>query len=124
MHPPPLRTAAGSPPLPRSQVPSNLSNQVDHLVALIAHRFDRLKGNGLDFAPALREAVEQVHDKLFETYFRWMAHVRLRARTTTRGSKVTKRSLRPRWADRPRPLVCARPPSASLHHPRGSAHTR
>ena len=71
------------------EVPSNLSNQVDHFVHLLSQRFDRMKGGGLDFAPALRLAVSQVHDALLETYFNWMRHIRLRARTTTRGSKVT-----------------------------------
>jgi hypothetical protein len=61
-----------------AEVPSNLSNQVDHLTSLLAQRFDRLQGDlsaagGGDandddaFAPALRAAVSQVHDKLFET---------------------------------------------------------
>ena len=54
-----------------------------------SQRFDRMKGGGLDFAPALRQAVAEVHDALFDTYFKWMAHIKLRARTTTRGSKVT-----------------------------------
>ena len=57
-----------------AEVPSNLANQVDHLAALLAQRFDRLQGNLYTagdgdanddhFAPALREAVSQVHDKL------------------------------------------------------------
>ena len=58
-------------------MPSNLNNQVDHLAALLAQRFDRLPsdlsavgGGGPDddpFAPALRAAVAQVHDKFLET---------------------------------------------------------
>ena len=70
-------------------MPSNLENQVDHLAALLAQRFDRLlpevvgggDPNDDAFAPALRAAVAQVHDKLFETYFSWMTHVGLPART-------------------------------------------
>ena len=58
-----------------ADVPSNLANQVDHLAALLAQRFDRLQGDlytagggdadGDLFAPALREAVAQVRDKHF-----------------------------------------------------------
>ena len=66
------------------EVPSNLSNQVDHLVHLLSQRFDRMKGGGLDFAPALRLAVSQVHDALLETYFNWMRHIRLRAHDDAR----------------------------------------
>ena len=79
-----------------AEVPSNVDNQAAHLAALLAQRLDRLPselftsegggGGGVtdtSFAPALREAVAQVHDKLFETYFSWVAHVRLRTRTTS-----------------------------------------
>ena len=58
-----------------ADVPSNLANQVDHLAALLAQRFDRLQGDlytargaGADgdlFAPALRQAVAQAQDKHF-----------------------------------------------------------
>ena len=40
----------------------------------------------------------QVHDKLFETYFSWMTHVRLRARTTT-AREVTMGSYTYRASD-------------------------
>jgi hypothetical protein len=53
-------------------VPSNLTNQVDHLTALLAQRLDRLPKIGGDanddaFAHDLREAVSQVRDKRFES---------------------------------------------------------
>ena len=53
-------------------MPSNLTNQVDHLTALLAQRLDRLPKIGGDanddaFAHDLREAVSQVRDKRFES---------------------------------------------------------
>jgi hypothetical protein len=77
------------------RVPSNLDNQIDHLVALLSQRLDRQVGAGAIgaepdvFAPALERAVRELHEAMLGSYMDWVRHVQLRSRTPVQKTLVT-----------------------------------
>ena len=73
-------------------VPSNMDNQIDHLVALLGQRLDRqLEGGQLPgaFFAAFQHAVADLHETLLGRYMLWVEHVALRDKTIVRKTQVT-----------------------------------
>ena len=63
-------------------VPSSLTNQIDHVTALISSTLGRCPHDDDDGSLQLRSfqwAVADLHSRIFGNYLRWVAHVRLRA---------------------------------------------
>ena len=77
------------------QVPSNVDNQIDHLVALLSQRLDRQEECGElhrqpdAFGPALERAASELHEAMLGSYLRWVGRMRLRNRTPVHKTFVT-----------------------------------
>lgn len=65
--------------------PSNTSNQIEHIVALLSHRMDAMCD--LSFQIAFESAVHALHDKLLANWMHWARHVRLPSRVRAASSR-------------------------------------
>ena len=65
-------------------VPSNLDNQVDHMIMLLFNEMTRHPGE--TYTEVLHHAVSKIHHQIFANYARWLSHVGLETQAATAAS--------------------------------------